>query len=90
MNIDECLLSVKNTFGASFRADPSNLDNWKTLKYVSSEGEILGNIYMRPYFGNPEYRHLSFIGDIDQKILKQKVGYVIIHFIWIKLKRKKR
>ena len=91
LNIDECLLSVKNTFGASFRADPSNLDNWKTLNgYVSSEGEILGNIYMRPYFGNPEYRHLSFIGDIDQKNFKTKSGICNYTFYMDKVEKKKK
>ena len=88
MNLDNCVLSVDDLYGANLYAEPDNLDAWKSLKgKIDKKGRINGSIYLR-YLMNPkrEYANLNFYGNINEYYMKARHSACDFNFNLKKIK----
>ena len=76
LEINQCVLSVNDLYGAVLIHEPDRLENWKTLSgVVDSKGRISGTVFLRILSGNAdESRKLVFYGSIIEKKMIAKIS----------------
>ena len=81
MEINDCILGVNDLYGATLKAEPMNVETWKTLKgVVDKEGRVSGIVFLKPVIGIPNPgEYVNFFGKLrerEQKSRLESKGYV--------------
>jgi len=75
MEINDCILGVNDLYGATLKAEPMNVETWKTLKgFVDKEGRVSGMVYLKPVIGIPHPgEYVNFFGKLREREQESKL-----------------
>jgi len=75
MEINDCILGVNDLYGATLKAEPMNVETWKTLKgAVDKEGRVSGIVYLKPVIGIPHPgEYVNFFGKLREREQESKL-----------------
>ena len=73
MNVNNCILSVDDLYGAHLYFESDNLDRWKSLTgKIDKQGRISGSVYLKTAAGKEQYANLNFYGNINESYMKAR------------------
>jgi len=87
LEINKCILSVNDLYGAILEHEPDRVDKWKTLKgKIDRKGRISGRIYLRHLIGKNESKNLIFFGNINENKMVSEIKGCKFTFSLTKIK----
>ena len=87
LDINKCILSVNDLYGAFLEQEPDKVDKWKTLTgSVDKKGRISGKVYLKPFKKSNESKYLIFYGNINENKLISKIEGCKFTFSLTKIK----
>ncbi len=87
LEINKCILSVNDLYGALLEHEPDRVDKWKTLTgSVDKKGRISGKVYLKHLKNRNESKNLIFFGNINENKMVSKIQDCKFIFSLIKIK----
>ena len=87
LEINKCVLSVNDLYGAFLEHEPDRVDKWKTLTgSVDKKGRISGKVFLKYLKNRNESKNLIFFGNINENKMVSKIKDCKFTFSLTKIK----
>ena len=87
LEINKCILSVNDLYGAFLMHESDKVDKWKTLTgSVDKKGRISGKVYLKPLIKRNESKNLIFFGNINENKMVSEIKDCKFTFSLTKIK----